>query len=43
METSYVVLVFLIMVALPFLISKLGAAGRDDALPSLKARNFKWR
>ena len=43
METSYLVIAFLTMIALPFLISKLGSAGRDDVLPSLEARNFKWR
>jgi hypothetical protein len=43
METSYLLIAFLVMVALPFLISKLGSARRDDTLPSLEVRNFKWR
>ena len=30
METSYLLIAFLMMIALPFLISKLGSAGRDD-------------
>jgi hypothetical protein len=34
METSYLMLAFLMMVALPFLISKLGSAGRHDVFPS---------
>jgi len=42
METSYLLIAFLMMIALPFLISKLGSAGRDDAF-HLEARNSKWR
>jgi hypothetical protein len=43
METSYLLIAFLMMIALPFLISRLGSAGRDDVLPSLEAKNSKWR